>query len=118
MRLACLALVVSILALAPPASLAAEKPPRNAVGLHEEIDPEDGAQLIAALSGSWYYPTDNLGQVSKDAPKKPNHPWEDLGDAFCYFLCGIMPELNQRPRKTLGWQTPADKLAAIVASTS
>jgi transposase, IS30 family len=29
----------------------------------------------------------------------------------------IARELNQRPRKTLGWQTPADKLAAIVAST-
>lgn len=30
----------------------------------------------------------------------------------------VARELNQRPRKTLGWQTPADKLAAIVASTS
>lgn len=29
----------------------------------------------------------------------------------------VAHELNQRPRKTLGWQTPADKLAAIVAST-
>jgi IS30 family transposase len=30
----------------------------------------------------------------------------------------VARELNERPRKTLGWQTPAAKLAAIVASTS
>jgi len=30
----------------------------------------------------------------------------------------IARELNQRPRKTLGFHTPADKLAALVASTS
>jgi IS30 family transposase len=29
----------------------------------------------------------------------------------------VARRLNQRPRKTLGYQTPADKLAAIVAST-
>jgi IS30 family transposase len=30
----------------------------------------------------------------------------------------VARQLNERPRKTLGFQTPADKLAAIVASTS
>ena len=30
----------------------------------------------------------------------------------------IARELNQRPRKTLGFHTPADTLAAIVASTA
>jgi hypothetical protein len=50
MRVACLALVASILALAPAASFAAEKPPRNAVSLHEEIDPEDGVQVILAFA--------------------------------------------------------------------
>lgn len=32
-------------------------------------------------------------------------------------LNGIARRLNRRPRKTLGYQTPADRLAAIVAST-
>jgi IS30 family transposase len=32
-------------------------------------------------------------------------------------LNGIARRLNQRPRKTLGYQTPADMLAAIVAAT-
>ena len=30
----------------------------------------------------------------------------------------VAHELNQRPRKTLGWRTPADMLATIVASTA
>lgn len=59
-----------------------------------QIDPVDGKPLIQALSSRWYYPENRLGGVSKDQPKKPNHPWEDLGDAFCYFLCGAMPEVG------------------------
>ena len=41
----------------------------------------------------------------------------DLSQYSQTELNDIAHELNQRPRKTLGWQTPADKLAAIVAST-
>jgi IS30 family transposase len=41
----------------------------------------------------------------------------DLSRVSQATLNRVARELNQRPRKTLGWQTPADKLAAIVAST-
>ena len=40
-------------------------------------------------------PEDRFGQVKKDAPKKPNHPWEDLGDALCYFVARCRPSRNQ-----------------------
>ncbi len=42
-------------------------------------------------------------------------------DLSCYSqskLDEIALRLNQRPRKTLGFQTPADKLQASVVSTS
>jgi IS30 family transposase len=41
----------------------------------------------------------------------------DLADISQATLNRVARELNQRPRKTLGFQTPADKLAATVAST-
>lgn len=54
-----------------------------------QVDPVDGATLAKALSGRWHYPMNRQGQVSRDLPKKPNHPWEDLGDAFIYWLWGL-----------------------------
>jgi IS30 family transposase len=66
----------------------------------------------------------------------PHHPWQrgsnentngllrqylPRGTDFRQYsqadLNRIARRLNQRPRKTLGFETPADKLAAIVAST-
>ena len=41
----------------------------------------------------------------------------DLSQYSQADLDHVADELNRRPRKTLGWQTPAAKLAAIVAST-
>jgi len=56
-----------------------------------QIDPVDGRPLIKALNGTWYYPQAKDGRVSRDLPAKPNHPHEDIGDGYCYFLGRIAP---------------------------
>ena len=41
----------------------------------------------------------------------------DLSDHSQAYLSKIAKRLNERPRKTLGFRTPADKLSEAVAST-
>ncbi len=64
-------------------------------GMALQIDPGgDTALLRRALAGEWYYAVTRRGQVVRDLPAKPNHPWEDLGDAACYFAGGVAPQLE------------------------
>ncbi len=57
-----------------------------------QIDPGPDTELLRrALSGRWYYRLTAAGDIMKDLPHKPNHPWEDLGDAFCYLIGGLAP---------------------------
>jgi hypothetical protein len=54
--------------------------------------------LIRALSGRWFTAKSHQGELRSDKPKKPNHPWEDLGDAFIYLLCRygvVVPNENR-----------------------
>jgi len=60
------------------------------VGL--QIDPGADTELLRkALAGRWYYRQSPTGEIVRDLPHKPNHPWEDLGDAFCYLIGGVAP---------------------------
>ena len=62
------------------------------------------AGLIKALDGAWYYAIGPDGKI-KNAdgasesvkPKKPNHPHEDFGDAFCYLTDGLRLATPARP---------------------
>jgi IS30 family transposase len=53
------------------------------------------------------------GYSVKEVPKR-----SDLSDHSQADLNKIALRLNQRPRKTLGFRCPADKLDEIVASTT
>jgi len=55
-----------------------------------QLCPIGARPLIKALSGRWYYAQGRDGRVSRDVPKKPNHPWDDLGDSFIYFLDQVL----------------------------
>ena len=68
---------------------------------------DDTVLLRRALHSAWYYATTRAGQIVRDLPFKPNHPWEDLGDAFAYFAGGVAPsrdpqEVGRKPAVKLG----------------
>jgi hypothetical protein len=57
-----------------------------------QIDPGPDTELLRkALAGRWHYAKNAAGTVVRDLPMKPNHPWEDLGDALCYLIGGMAP---------------------------
>jgi hypothetical protein len=58
--------------------------------------------LIDSLRSRWYYPEDRFGNISADKPKKPNHPFEDCGDSYCYMACGALPDITRKPAKDQG----------------
>jgi hypothetical protein len=64
--------------------------PGSAFTAAVQIDPVDGQPLLEALGGRWYLATDRNGNITSDRPKKPNVPWGDIGDSFCYALIGAM----------------------------
>jgi hypothetical protein len=68
-------------------------------GMALQIDPgPDTLMLRRALAGEWYYAVTRAGTVVRDLPFKPNHPFEDAGDALCYFAGGVAPQLTRDRR--------------------
>lgn len=70
-----------------------------------QVDPGQAKGLIKALDGAWYYALGPDGRLkNKDTasgsaqPKKPNHPHEDYGDAFCYLVAGMAPSRDPATR--------------------
>jgi hypothetical protein len=66
---------------------------RNGVVIEDNDFTQD---FIRALDGRWYFAKSHTGGLRSDKPKKPNHPFEDLGDAFIYLLTryGVVSELE------------------------
>lgn len=73
-----------------------------------QIDQTCAKDLVKTLNGRWHYPQDNMGNISRDKPKQPNHPWEDLGQAYCYFLCGVLSDSPKQITQALRADTKFD----------
>lgn len=88
-----------------------------------QIDPSHAPGLVKALDAGWYYAEAPGGGLRKAdtasgsaQPKKPNHPHEDYGDAFCYLVAGMAPSRTPKPQ---GWRPePALNVATNHRSTS
>jgi len=83
-----------------------------------QIDPIQCAGLIKALDAGWYYAMGPDGKIRKAdtasgsaQPKKPNHPHEDYGDAFCYLVAGMAP--SKTPRSTSWRPEPAQGIGFV-----
>jgi len=69
-------------------------------GMAVQISPTpDTSALRVALNGGAYYPLSRGGTASRDLQQKPNHPHEDLLDAFCYLAGGIQPQIERSQRE-------------------
>lgn len=64
-------------------------PTRRILEIEDSADTE---LLLDALGGKWDYAVTAAGAMRADKPRKPNHPWEDLGDTFCYLMRKLLPE--------------------------
>ena len=71
----------------------------------------DARPLVRALSVGWDLATTRGGAIIRDQPRQPNHPHEDCGDAFCYFVGGIAPSRPPRLPKPAGWKPTRSKTA-------
>ena len=70
-----------------------------------QIDPgPDTLLLRKTFGGRWYYTTTRNGTVIRDLPAKPNHPYEDVGDAACYLAGVLAPDVMRYRRKPPGWK--------------
>ena len=76
-----------------------------------QIDPVQAKGLVRALEGGWYYAQAGDGSLRKAdtasgsaQPKKPNHPHEDYGDAFCYLVSAMAPTAPERASRKPGWK--------------
>jgi len=82
-----------------------------------QVDPVHAKGLVRALEGGWYYAQAGDGTLRKAdtrtgsaQPKKPNHPHEDYGDAFCYLVSAMAPTAPPRESRRPGWKPKAARV--------